>query len=173
MHWPCLQVSNEASRLYPPYYKPYVALSSVGEGTKKCFLLTALHAIIAAEVKLVKARDSDSRIVVSCKHSDQASPDDLVALAQQLSTANELVKTRACDRLRSIAEQMEQLQKAAVKVLEEAKRDEELHNTPCNVQKYPGRIYHLYCRSDGSSFMSKILCYTVIHLSTVTYRINA
>uniref|UniRef100_A0A0K0CTT1 ACB domain-containing protein n=1 Tax=Angiostrongylus cantonensis TaxID=6313 RepID=A0A0K0CTT1_ANGCA len=33
---------------------------------------------------------------------------------------------------------MEQLRKAAIRVLEEAKRDEELHNVACNMQKYPG-----------------------------------
>ncbi|CAJ0606510.1 unnamed protein product [Cylicocyclus nassatus] len=108
----------------------------------------------AAEVKLVKPRDDDARVVVSSRQTDQASPDDLVALAQQLSAASGLVKTRACDRLRGIAEQMEQLQKAAVKILEEAKRDEELHSVPCNVQKHPGRVYHLYRRSDGSKYFS-------------------
>ncbi|KAK6022377.1 tubulin/FtsZ family protein [Ostertagia ostertagi] len=100
-------------------------------------------------VELVAPRNDGSRLVVSTRETDRATADDLVGLAQQLSTARELVKGRACDRLRNIAEQMEQLQKAALKVLEEAKRDEELHSVACNMQKQPGRIYHLYQRKDG------------------------
>ncbi|ETN76278.1 hypothetical protein NECAME_11784, partial [Necator americanus] len=101
-------------------------------------------------VKLVKTRKDGSRKVVSYRQTNRASADDLVALAQQLTTARELVKGRACDRLRTIAEQMEQLQKAAIRVLEEAKRDEELHNVACNLQKQPGHVYHLYRGKDGS-----------------------
>ncbi|KAK6049186.1 hypothetical protein COOONC_13309, partial [Cooperia oncophora] len=108
-------------------------------------------------VELVAPRNDGSRLVVSTRETDRATADDLVALAQQLSTARELVKGRACDRLRGIAEQMEQLQKAALKVLEEAKRDEELHNVACNMQKQPGRVYHLYQRKDGYRYFS-LLC---------------
>ncbi|XGW10782.1 hypothetical protein V3C99_012353, partial [Haemonchus contortus] len=108
-------------------------------------------------VELVAPRNDGSRLVVSTRETDRASADDLVALAQQLSSARELVKGRACDRLRNIAEQMEQLQKAALKVLEEAKRDEELHSVACNMQKQPGRIYHLYQRKDGYRYFS-LLC---------------
>ncbi|VDL71378.1 unnamed protein product, partial [Nippostrongylus brasiliensis] len=108
-------------------------------------------------VELVTPRGDGSRLVVSCRETDRATADDLVALAEQLSSARELVKGRACDRLRSIAEQMDQLKKAAVRVLEEAKRDEELHNVACNMQKQPGRIYHLYQRKDGYRYFS-LLC---------------
>lgn len=34
-------------------------------------------------------------------------------------------------------------------MLEDAQRDEELHSVACNMQKQPGRVYHLYERSDG------------------------
>ncbi|KIH53021.1 hypothetical protein ANCDUO_16862, partial [Ancylostoma duodenale] len=110
--------------------------------------------LFSAGLKLVKPREDGSRLVVSARQTDRPAPDDLVALAQQLTSARELVKERACDRLRGIAEQMEHLQKAAIKVLEEAKRDEELHRVACNMQKQPGRIYHLYRRGDGSSYFS-------------------
>ncbi|RCN37206.1 hypothetical protein ANCCAN_16907 [Ancylostoma caninum] len=107
-----------------------------------------------AGLKLVNPREDGSRLVVSTRQTDRPAPDDLVALAQQLTSARELVIERACDRLRGIAEQMEHLQKAAIKVLEEAKRDEELHSVACNMQKQPGRIYHLYRKKDGSSYFS-------------------
>ncbi|KAJ1350481.1 hypothetical protein KIN20_006278 [Parelaphostrongylus tenuis] len=106
------------------------------------------------EVELVAPRGDGRRLVVSESSSDRATPDDLVALAQQLVSARELVKGRAFDRLRGIAEQMEHLRKAAVRVLEEAKRDEDLHSVACNMQKYPGRIYHLYQRKDGYRYFS-------------------
>lgn len=105
-------------------------------------------------VELVAARDAETRLVVSSRETDRATADDLVALAQQLSSARELVKGRACDRLRTIAEQMEQLRKSAIRVLEDAQRDEELHSVACNMQKQPGRVYHLYERSDGYRYFS-------------------
>ncbi|KAK5973205.1 hypothetical protein GCK32_008331 [Trichostrongylus colubriformis] len=108
-------------------------------------------------VELVAPRSDESRLVVSTRETDRATADDLVGLAQQLSSARELVKGRACDRLRNIAEQMEQLKKAALRVLEEAKRDEELHSVACNMQKQAGRVYHLYERQDGYRYFS-LLC---------------
>ncbi|VDM53447.1 unnamed protein product [Angiostrongylus costaricensis] len=99
------------------------------------------------EVELVTPRGDGSRLVISESNSDSVSPDDLVALAQQLVSARELVKGRAFDRLRTIAEQMEQLRRAAIHVLEEAKRDEELHSVACNMQKYPGQKTEEYVAS--------------------------
>ncbi|CAB3405420.1 unnamed protein product [Caenorhabditis bovis] len=95
-------------------------------------------------VPLVRARDEENRLVTSARQTDRIDADDLVALANQLNNARQLVKGRACDRLKHIAQQMEQLHVAARCVLEEAQRDEELHNVACNMQKQPGRIYHLY-----------------------------
>lgn len=108
----------------------------------------------ADQANLVQPRNASSRAVVSTRNTDKATPDDLVALASQLTMARELVKGRACDRLRGIAQQMEQLQLAAKKVLEEAARDEDLHSVACNMQKQPGRVYHLYRRSDGYRYFS-------------------
>ncbi|CAL2031345.1 unnamed protein product [Caenorhabditis brenneri] len=95
-------------------------------------------------VPLVQSRSADQRLVTSARQTDKIDADDLVALANQLSSARQLVKGRACDRLKTIADQMEQLHMAARAVLEDAQRDEELHTVPCNMQKQPGRIYHLY-----------------------------
>ncbi|CAO4364265.1 unnamed protein product [Caenorhabditis nigoni] len=95
-------------------------------------------------VPLVQSRSDEQRLVTSARQTDKIDADDLVALANQLSSARQLVKGRACDRLKQIADQMEQLHMAARAVLEDAQRDEELHNVACNMQKQPGRIYHLY-----------------------------
>ncbi|EFO85724.1 hypothetical protein CRE_01637 [Caenorhabditis remanei] len=95
-------------------------------------------------VPLVQSRSEDQRLVTNARQTDKIDADDLVALANQLNSARQLVKGRACDRLKQIADQMEQLHMAARAVLEDAQRDEELHNVPCNMQKQPGRIYHLY-----------------------------
>uniref|UniRef100_A0A1I7TNT1 Uncharacterized protein n=2 Tax=Caenorhabditis tropicalis TaxID=1561998 RepID=A0A1I7TNT1_9PELO len=95
-------------------------------------------------VPLVQSRSDSERLVTSARQTDKIDADDLVALASQLSNARQLVKGRACDRLKQIADQMEQLHMAARAVLEDAQRDEQLHQVPCNMQKQPGRIYHLY-----------------------------
>ncbi|CAI5442431.1 unnamed protein product [Caenorhabditis angaria] len=95
-------------------------------------------------VPLVQSREIEDRLVTSARQTDKIDADDLVALANQLNNARDLVKGRACDRLRQIAQQMEQLHMAAKSVLEDAQRDEELHNVACNMQKQPGRVYHLY-----------------------------
>ncbi|VDN40888.1 unnamed protein product [Gongylonema pulchrum] len=44
----------------------------------------------------------------------------------------------------------------AEEVLLEAERDTDLHNVPCNFQKVPGSLYHLYRRPDGTRFFSII-----------------
>uniref|UniRef100_A0A915ELC5 Uncharacterized protein n=1 Tax=Ditylenchus dipsaci TaxID=166011 RepID=A0A915ELC5_9BILA len=45
----------------------------------------------------------------------------------------------------------------ALQVLEKAKRDEDLHNIPCNLQKIPGKIYYLYKKVEsGDRYFSMI-----------------
>ena len=39
-------------------------------------------------------------------------------------------------------------------VLEEAKRDAELHHAACNFKKIPGKIYYLYKRKSGQTYFS-------------------
>ena len=39
-------------------------------------------------------------------------------------------------------------------VLEEAKRDNELHHAACNIVKRPGTTYHLYRRESGQAYLS-------------------
>uniref|UniRef100_A0AC34PZQ8 Uncharacterized protein n=1 Tax=Panagrolaimus sp. JU765 TaxID=591449 RepID=A0AC34PZQ8_9BILA len=44
----------------------------------------------------------------------------------------------------------------ARQVLEKAKKDHDLHNIPCNVQKIPGKIYYLWQKPSGEKFFSLI-----------------
>ncbi|CAD6193949.1 unnamed protein product [Caenorhabditis auriculariae] len=107
-------------------------------------------------VPLVAPRsEEEGRLVVSSRQTDRMEADDLVSLACQLANARDLVKGRACDRLRDIARQMEHLQMAAREILQDAQRDEDLHQVPCNMAKQPGRIYHLYSKN-GQRFFSLI-----------------
>ena len=81
---------------------------------------------------------------------------DLVDLAQQIAKADSHINTRVSAKLQLIADQIRYLQDEARAVLEGAQRDQELHRAQCNFKRIPGRIYHLYGRSDGSSYFSML-----------------
>ncbi|XP_067873580.1 uncharacterized protein C1orf50 homolog [Heterodontus francisci] len=81
-------------------------------------------------------------------------PLDLVALAEQIQKADDFVRANACNRLTVIAEQIQYLQEKARKVLEEAKRDADLHHIACNVVKKPGTVYFMYRRDSGQRYFS-------------------
>jgi len=44
----------------------------------------------------------------------------------------------------------------AQRILESAKRDTQLHHASCNFTKVPGHTYHLYERSDGTTYFSML-----------------
>lgn len=44
--------------------------------------------------------------------------------------------------------------KCLVQVLEDAKRDSDLHHAACNVAKKPGNLYYLYVRESGQRYFS-------------------
>jgi len=44
----------------------------------------------------------------------------------------------------------------ARKVLEETKRDAELHHAACNFKKRPGQMYYLYKRQNGTTYFSML-----------------
>ncbi|XP_066547063.1 uncharacterized protein C1orf50 homolog isoform X1 [Amia ocellicauda] len=81
-------------------------------------------------------------------------PMDLVALAQQVQKADDFVRANACNKLTVIAEQIRYLQEQARKVLEDAKKDADLHHAACNVVKKPGNMYYLYVRESGQRYFS-------------------
>lgn len=81
-------------------------------------------------------------------------PLDLVALAEQVQKADEFIRANATNKLTVIAEQIQHLQEQARKVLEDARRDADLHHVACNMVKKPGNIYYLYQREGGQKYFS-------------------
>ncbi|XP_075995962.1 uncharacterized protein C1orf50 homolog [Genypterus blacodes] len=83
-------------------------------------------------------------------------PMDLVSLAAQVQKGDDFIKANACNKLTVIADQIRYLQEQAKKVLEEAKRDADLHHAACNIVKKPGNMYFLYQRPSGQKYFSII-----------------
>uniref|UniRef100_G3T0B8 Chromosome 1 open reading frame 50 n=1 Tax=Loxodonta africana TaxID=9785 RepID=G3T0B8_LOXAF len=95
--------------------------------------------------------------LVSPYHTHRAGdPLDLVALAQQVQKADEFIRANATNKLTVIAEQIQHLQEQARKILEDARRDADLHHVACNIVKKPGNIYYLYKRESGQQYFSII-----------------
>uniref|UniRef100_A0A667GPB5 Chromosome 1 open reading frame 50 n=1 Tax=Lynx canadensis TaxID=61383 RepID=A0A667GPB5_LYNCA len=95
--------------------------------------------------------------LVSPYHTHRAGdPLDLVALAEQVQKADEFIRANATNKLTVIAEQIQHLQEQARKVLEDARRDADLHHVACNIVKKPGNIYYLYKRESGQQYFSII-----------------
>ncbi|XP_023185921.1 uncharacterized protein C1orf50 homolog [Xiphophorus maculatus] len=74
----------------------------------------------------------------------------------QVQKGDDFVKANACNKLTVIADQIRYLQEQAKKVLEEAKRDADLHHAACNIVKKPGNMYYLYQRPSGQKYFSII-----------------
>ncbi|XP_059110851.1 uncharacterized protein C1orf50 homolog [Peromyscus eremicus] len=95
--------------------------------------------------------------LVSPYHTNRVGdPLDLVALAEQVQKADEFIRANATNKLTVIAEQIQHLQEQARKVLEDARRDADLHHAACNMVKKPGNIYYLYQRESGQQYFSII-----------------
>ncbi|XP_060708019.1 uncharacterized protein C1orf50 homolog [Hemiscyllium ocellatum] len=100
------------------------------------------------------ANPAGLQLVSSYQTNRVGDPLDIVALAEQIQKADEFVHANACNRLTVIAEQIQYLQEKARKVLEEAKRDADLHHVACNVVKKPGTVYFMYRRDSGQRYFS-------------------
>ncbi|MEE6483440.1 hypothetical protein FKM82_013550 [Ascaphus truei] len=107
-------------------------------------------------VTLVESSSKPSGVqLVNTYHTNRiGDPNNLVELAQRVQKADEFIRANACNRLTVIAEQIRWLQEQARQVLEEAKRDADLHHAACNVVKKPGNIYYLYKRESGQRYFS-------------------
>jgi len=81
---------------------------------------------------------------------------ELVDLAKEIAQADEMLNTKASAKLKVIADQVKALQREAMSVLEEARRDRDLHRAKCHFKRRPGMIYHLYRRSDGGEYFSML-----------------
>jgi len=80
----------------------------------------------------------------------------LVDTAKEIERADELIGTVAHAKLKTIADQIRALQQQARGVLEEAKRDLELHRASCSFSRRPGHTYHLYEKADGALYWSML-----------------
>ncbi|KAM9814086.1 uncharacterized protein C1orf50 homolog [Neosynchiropus ocellatus] len=112
----------------------------------------------ATTVTLVESSSAPGglELVSSYQTTRVGDPMDLVALASQVQKGDEFIKANACNKLTVIADQIRYLQEQARKVLEEAKRDADLHHAACNIVKKPGNMYYLYQRPSGQKYFSII-----------------
>ncbi|TNM88304.1 hypothetical protein fugu_004558 [Takifugu bimaculatus] len=111
-----------------------------------------------ATVTLVESSSAPGGLeLVSAYQTNRAGdPQDLVALASQVQKGDDFIKANACNKLTVIADQIRYLQEQARKVLQDAKRDADLHHAACNIVKKPGNIYYLYQRPSGQKYFSII-----------------
>ncbi|KAM6981005.1 uncharacterized protein C1orf50 homolog isoform 2-T2 [Aplochiton taeniatus] len=96
------------------------------------------------------------QLVSSYQTTRVGDPTDLVALATQVQKGDEFIRANACNRLTVIADQIRYLQEQARKVLEDARKDADLHHAACNMVKKPGNMYYLYLRPSGQRYFSII-----------------
>ncbi|CAL8336381.1 unnamed protein product [Lota lota] len=109
-------------------------------------------------VSLVESSSAPSGLeLVSAYQTNRlGDPTDLVSLAAQVQKGDDFIKANACNRLTVIADQIRYLQEQARKVLEDAKKDADLHHAACNIVKKPGNLYYLYQRPSGQKYFSII-----------------
>ncbi|TNN79628.1 putative protein C1orf50 [Liparis tanakae] len=88
---------------------------------------------------LVESSSSPSgvELVSSYQTNRVGDPMDLVNLATQVQRGDDFTKANACSKLTVIADQIRYLQEQARKVLEDAKRDADLHHSACNIEWGP------------------------------------
>ena len=77
-------------------------------------------------------------------------------LAREVEHAESMLSVRTSAKLRVIADQIKSLQAEARKVLNDAKREHSLTQAECAFKRLPGKIYHLYQRSDGRRYFSML-----------------
>jgi hypothetical protein len=83
-----------------------------------------------------------------------APPFALIDLAREIAHADEMLSNRAGAKLEVIARQVRLLQEQAREILDQTRRDQQLHRARCNFQKKPGQIYHLYRNQQDESLLS-------------------
>lgn len=81
---------------------------------------------------------------------------DLVDVAKQINDSSELVGAVTMRRLEVVAEQMRALRAQAESIVQEAERDLRLHQASCAFKRRPGRVYHLYVKDSGETYLSML-----------------
>lgn len=79
---------------------------------------------------------------------------ELVDLAKEISRADDMLSVQTSGKLRLLADRIRSLQEEAHKILQETKRNQEIHRAECGFQKKAGQTYHLYRKSDGTLSLS-------------------
>ncbi|MGB5833532.1 MAG: DUF2452 domain-containing protein [Thiohalocapsa sp.] len=77
-------------------------------------------------------------------------------LAEEVARAESMLNARTSAKLRVIADQIKSLQAEALKVLDEARDEQALTQAQCAFKRIPGKLYHLYAKTDGSSYFSML-----------------
>ena len=108
-------------------------------------------------VNLVERETSPNGFqLVNPQESGKHNQFDLVELASVIQTADKFTRATAGSKLSVIAEQVRFLQDQARRVLEEAQRDQEINHMACNFKRIPGKLYYIYKRPNGKTYMSMI-----------------
>ena len=107
---------------------------------------------------LVSSDEESTKQMVSAQAVHRLNdPQDLVALAQYVQTADDFTKATVGGKLELISEQIKALQEQARTVLDDAKRDVELNHAKCNFKRTPGKVYHLFRKaSDDTTYFSML-----------------
>jgi hypothetical protein len=104
-----------------------------------------------------EAHDSEASLRASpYPVSRLAAKISLVDAAREIEQADQWLASTATAQLTAIAEQMQQLREQASRVLEKTQQDAELHRAEARFPRLPGKIYHLYARSDGTRYWSML-----------------
>ena len=80
----------------------------------------------------------------------------LVDVAKEIAEADQMIGAVASSKLELIAKQIQALQDEARRVLEQTKRDLDLHRAECRFTRRPGQTYHLYERAEGRLVWSMV-----------------
>ena len=81
---------------------------------------------------------------------------ELVDVAREIETADRLVGSVVGGKLEILAKQIRALQEQAREILDDARRDLDLHRARCNFQRRPGQTYHLYRKANGELYFSML-----------------
>lgn len=85
-----------------------------------------------------------------------APPFELVNLAEEIARADDLLAMQTSGKLKLLAKQIRALQDEAISILEETRRNQELHRAECSFAKKAGQVYHLYRKRDGQLTFSML-----------------
>ena len=79
---------------------------------------------------------------------------ELVDLAKEIARADDMLTLQTSGKLNLLAKQIRELQEEAIKILEETRKNQELHRAECGFAKKVGQTYHLYRKKDDKLIFS-------------------